>query len=32
MKNYNNMAEENEMDGYKKIDNYNKVAIVVDRL
>jgi GTP cyclohydrolase IA len=23
MKNHNNMAEENEMDGYKKIDNYN---------
>ena len=23
MKNHNNMAEENEMDGYRKIDNYN---------
>jgi GTP cyclohydrolase I len=27
MKNYNNMAEENEMDGYKKIDNYNPEKI-----
>jgi GTP cyclohydrolase I len=27
MKNYNNMAEENEIDGYKKIDNYNPEKI-----